>query len=146
MSVYFLGQLGDLYGASVLVRKTLPRSARLRHCPLPPHRDRRAPETVQGKLSGGNFRAAGAVRPPAYRGRCGVETTSGPLFPSCLWRQHVLFSLAALGWQLPLWLLPPLSGPGVPRAVRPPNLSGSPARGSEGRRFPTAGSMGRESR
>ena len=26
----------------------------------------------------------------------------------------------------------------MPRAVRPPNLSGSPARGSEGRRFPTA--------
>lgn len=33
--------------------------------------------------------------------------------------------------------------PGVPRAVRSPNLSGSPARGSEGRRFPAAGGMGR---
>ena len=47
--MYVLGQLRDIYGASVLlVRKTLPGSARLRHCPLP-HRDLRAAVTVQGK-------------------------------------------------------------------------------------------------
>ena len=60
------------------------------------------------------FPAAGAVRPPAYRRSCGATTTSGPLFPSCRWRQHVLFSLAAFGWQLPLWLRPPLSGTPFP--------------------------------
>lgn len=60
------------------------------------------------------FRAAGAVRPPGYRRSCGATTTSGPLFPSCGWRQHVLFSLAAFGWRLPLWLRPLLSGTPFP--------------------------------
>lgn len=50
------------------------------------------------------------MRPPAQRGRCGARAASGLPFPSsCRWRQHILFSLAALRGPLPLWLLPPVS-------------------------------------
>lgn len=56
------------------------------------------------------FGAAGAVRPPAERRRCGDRAASGPPLPSFFRRrQHVLFSLAALGWRLLLELLPPRS-------------------------------------
>lgn len=55
------------------------------------------------------FGAVGAGRPPAERRRCEEAAVSGAPFPFfCRRRQHLLFSLAALGLLLPLLLPPPL--------------------------------------
>lgn len=62
--------------------------------------------------------AAGAVRPPAGRGRCEEEAASAAPFPSfCRRRPDVLFSLAALGWLPPWELPPPLSAASRPRGA-----------------------------
>lgn len=147
MSVHVLGHLGDIYGASaLLVRKTLRKVQGLKHCPLP-HRDRRAPVTARKRRRQSVFAhlALGGLQP------IGDAVERQPL--------PARFFLPAAGASTSCFRWPRSDGschcmrfaslavpfPGVLRAVRSPNLSGSPARGSEGRRFPAAGGMGRES-
>lgn len=82
MSVHVLGHLGGYYGASaLLVRKTLPGYARLKHCPLP-HRDRRAPVTARKRAETIGFRASGAGRLQPIGDACGADNHFRPDFSS----------------------------------------------------------------
>lgn len=97
---------GIQYGASVtLAGKTLLGPARVRHRLVTNTPTRPASLGSAAKIPLRLFfffpGEADAVQPPAKRRRCEEAGASGAPFPSCCRRQHVLFSLAALGW-LPL--------------------------------------------